>query len=306
MNKTLITIVGPTAIGKTSQSIEIAKHFKTEILSADSRQFFKEMTIGTAVPSEVELNEVTHHFIQNLSIKDDYDVGKFERDALLKIEELFKQHDTLVMVGGSGLYIDAVLYGLNDFPEIDPKIREELNSELQENGLESLQQRLKLLDFETFEKIDIQNPHRVIRALEVCEASGNKFSNFVNRPKPARPFHQILIGLTADRNIVYDRINTRVDLMIADGLVEEVKELYQFKDYNALNTVGYKEIFRFLDKEYSLEEAVSEVKKNTRRFAKRQLTWFKKNNRIKWYDYQVNAEEVISDIDLKIEKENIS
>lgn len=276
MNKYLITVVGPTAIGKTALSIKLAQHFKTEIISCDSRQFYKEMNIGTAVPSKEELQAAPHHFIQNRSIFDDYSVGQFEKDALLKLEELFENQNIVIMVGGSGLYVNAVLEGLDDFPKISPEIRSALNNRLEKEGIQTLQQQLKDLDQTSFNAIEIENPHRLIRALEICIGSGQPYSSFKNKEKTKRNFTPIKVGLAADRAIMYERINKRVDIMIEEGLVEEAKELHKHKQLNALQTVGYRELFEYFDGNHSLEFAISEIKKNTRRFAKRQVTWNKK------------------------------
>lgn len=301
MHKYLISIVGPTAIGKTALSIKLAKHFKTEIISADSRQFFKELSIGTAVPTQEELNSATHHFIHHKSIHDNYNVGAFEKDALQTLSTLFKSHDVVIMVGGSGLYIDAVTKGLDDFPEVDKSIRENLNKTLQLEGLLSLQQQLKQLDRESYHTIAIDNPHRVIRALEICIGTGKPYSSFLNKKKSERLFHTISIGLNADRDIIYNRINERVDDMISRGLLDEVKSLENFKHVNALNTVGYKELFKYLDNSWTLDFAISEIKKNTRRFAKRQLTWFKKDQSIIWFDYQTHSKSIILEIEHRIQ-----
>ncbi|PZD79554.1 tRNA (adenosine(37)-N6)-dimethylallyltransferase MiaA [Mesonia sp. K7] len=292
-NKHLISVVGPTAIGKTSTSIELASHFDSEIISADSRQFFKEMRIGTAVPSEEELATVPHHFIQQLSVEENYSVGDFERDALAKINELFHQHDILFLVGGSGLYINAINEGLDDFPEVPKAIREELNQVHQKKGIESLQERLKELDPAYYQKVDVHNPHRLIRALEICIATGKPYSSYRNHKKSKRSFQSIKIGIDAERQIIYDRINQRVDLMMENGLLEEVQNLLSRKHLNALNTVGYKELFAYLENEISLKKAIEEIKKNTRRFAKRQLTWFRKDETIKWFDYQEPTKNII-------------
>lgn len=293
MKKYLIAILGPTAIGKTALSVEIARYFDTEIISADSRQFFKEMNIGTAVPSGEELSAVPHHFIQHISVEEDYSVGDFERDAIQKIEMLFQQHQVLVMAGGSGLYVKAVTEGLDDFPEIDPEIRHKLIAHFKKDEIEWLQKKLEELDPEYYQHADIQNPHRLIRALEICIGTGKAFSSFLNKEKTKRTFQTIKIGLTADREIIYDRINLRVDLMIENGLVDEARRLYSKKDLNALNTVGYKELFKYFDGEWPLDKAVAEIKKNTRRFAKRQLTWFRKDEEINWFDYKTDPEEII-------------
>lgn len=291
-NNTLISIVGPTAIGKTSLSLALAKHFSTEIISADSRQFFKEMSIGTAAPTPEELAVAPHHFIHHKSIEEDYSVGDFERDALRQLEELFQEHEKVIMVGGSGLYVDAVTKGLDKFPEVDPTIRERLNVELQEHGIERLQQQLEKLDPEYFSEVDIHNPHRIIRALEICIGTGKAYSYFRKDQKSERFFRSIHIGLTAEREIVYERINRRVDLMMKEGLLEEARQLYPKRELNALNTVGYKELFKFFDGEWSLEQATAEIKKNTRRFAKRQFTWFRKNKDVTWFEYTTPTEEI--------------
>ncbi len=296
----LITIVGPTAIGKTALSIQLAKHFKTDIISCDSRQFYKEMTIGTAVPEVDELAAAKHHFIQNRSIFEDYNVGQFERDALHKLDELFLENNIQIMVGGSGLYVDAVLKGLDYFPEVDPNIRKELNLELETKGLKYLQEKLKELDIETYNTIEIENPKRVTRALEICIGSGTPYSTFKNKPKTPRNFTSIKIGLNADREIIYTRINKRVDIMIENGLLEEAKKLHKHKELNALKTVGYRELFSFFDEDFTKEFAISEIKKNTRRFAKRQLTWFKKDEETLWFDYQTDINAIISKISDKI------
>jgi tRNA dimethylallyltransferase len=296
-NKYLISIVGPTAIGKTALSIKLANHFNTEIISADSRQFFKEMTIGTAAPTPTELASAKHHFIHHKSIEDDYNVGAFEKEAISLLNELFKTTNIVIMVGGSGLYTDAVTKGLDDFPEIDSSIRLTLNKQLQSEGLEHLQNQLKKLDQKTYNSIAIDNPHRVIRALEVCIGTNKPYSSFLNNKKTERNFTTISIGLTADREIIYNRINKRVDLMLDDGLLEEVKQLLPKQQLNALNTVGYKELFKYLNNEWILDFAISEIKKNTRRFAKRQLTWFKKNKNTIWFDYTTNTNDIVKVIE---------
>jgi tRNA dimethylallyltransferase len=303
MKNTLITIVGPTAIGKTALSIKLANHFKSDIISCDSRQFFKEMTIGTAVPSADELSAAKHHFIQNRSIFDAYNVGEFERDALAKLEDLFLKNPIQIMVGGSGLYVDAVLKGLDYFPEVDPKIREDLTKELEEKGIESLQEKLQKLDIETYNTIALENPHRIMRALEICIGSGKTYSEFKNKPKEPRNFNVIKVGLTADREIIYNRINQRVDLMIENGLVEEAQNLHQHKELNALQTVGYRELFSFFEEDFTKEFAIAEIKKNTRRFAKRQITWFKRDEKTLWFDYKSDIEKIINEVENSIKNE---
>lgn len=297
---TLITIVGPTAIGKTALSIELAKHFNADIISCDSRQFYKEMTIGTAVPEKHELAAAKHHFIQNRSIFENYNVGDFEKDALKKLDELFKKNAIQIMVGGSGLYVDAVLKGLDYFPKVDKTIREKLNKTLEEKGLTHLQNQLKALDIETYNNIAIDNPQRVIRALEICIGTETPYSTYKNKPKTKRNFNSIKIGLTADRDIIYNRINQRVDLMMANGLLDEAKSLYEFKHLNALQTVGYRELFSFFNGEFDKDFAISEIKKNTRRFAKRQLTWFRKDGAIIWFDFKTSKNEILKELNNKI------
>lgn len=298
----LICIVGPTAIGKTALSIKLAQYFNTEIISADSRQFFKEMSIGTAAPSPDELASSKHHFIHHKSIDDNYNVGAFEKDVISLLDEKFKENSIMIMVGGSGLYLDAVTTGLDDFPVIDPNIRVELNQKLENQGLESLQKQLEILDKTSFDQISIDNPHRVIRALEICMGTGKPYSSFLKASNTKRDFDIIKIGLTAERDHIYHRINQRVDAMVAAGLVEEATSLLAFKHLNALNTVGYKEIFGFLEGAYSLDFAISEIKKNSRRFAKRQLTWFRKDDSIKWFHYETSTEDIITHIKNKTTK----
>ncbi|MCX7552179.1 tRNA (adenosine(37)-N6)-dimethylallyltransferase MiaA [Xanthomarina sp. F2636L] len=293
MEKCLIAIVGPTAIGKTALSIKLANYFRTEIVSADSRQFFKEMQIGTAAPTPTELAAATHHFIHHKSIEDQYNVGAFEKDALEVLEQLFNIHDVVIMVGGSGLYVDAVIYGLDRFPEVDSNIRLSLNKQLETEGLETLQKKLKALDPESYKNIAIDNPQRVIRALEICMGSGKPYSSFLNKEKVQRPFKTITIGLTAEREVIYNRINQRVDLMVQHGLIDEVKTLQDKQHLNALNTVGYKEVFKYLEGDWSLDFALSEIKKNSRRFAKRQLTWFRKKEDTMWFDFETPLDIII-------------
>lgn len=299
-DKFLISIVGSTAIGKTSLSIKLAQHFNTEIISSDSRQFYKEMRIGTAVPTQKELNDVPHHFIQNISIHTDYNVGQFEKDVLNKLNELYENQDVIVMVGGSGLYLDAVLKGLDYFPSVNPEIRVKLNQQLKKYGLSSLQEQLKELDMESFNSIEIENPHRIIRALEICIGTGKPYSFYKNKPKIKRNFTAIKIGLDAPREIIYDRINQRVDIMIDEGLLDEAKNLYQYRNLNALQTVGYKELFNYFDGDISLNAAIEEIKKNTRRYAKRQNTWFKKDKEIQWFGYKDSINQVLKYIELKL------
>jgi tRNA dimethylallyltransferase len=297
--KYLIVIVGPTAIGKTSTSIALAKYFNSEILSADSRQFYKEMTIGTAVPSPEELSEVPHHFIHHLSIDSEYSVGDFEKDAMQLLQEKFKKKDLMFLVGGSGLYIDAVLKGLDYFPDVDPEIRQGLNKLFLESGIAVLQKKLLQLDPDYYEIVDKHNAHRLIRALEICIGTGRPFSTFLGKQTTKRDFKILKIGLTADREILYERINKRVDLMMESGLLNEVKTLYEKRHLNALQTVGYKELFSFLTEEITLNKAVEEIKKNSRRYAKRQLTWLRKDEDIKWFEFNEDINHLIEYIKRK-------
>ena len=300
--KQLITIAGPTAIGKTALSIILANHFKCEIISCDSRQFFKEMTIGTAVPSNSELAAAPHHFIQNKSIFENYTVGDFEKEAIKKIDELFLTNDYVLLVGGSGLYVNAILKGFDEFPEIDPAIREAVNKQYEKLGIVYLQEQLKKLDLEYYQTITkdnpqtLQNPQRMMRFVEVCIGAGHPYSSFLNQKKKERIFTSTLIGLEAQRNILYNRINQRVDIMINEGLVAEAKGLYVNKELNALQTVGYRELFSHLDGDFSLAVAIEEIKKNTRRFAKRQLTWFKRDENTRWFDFETPYETIIEHI----------
>ena len=297
--KNLISIVGPTAIGKTTFAIAIAKHYKTEIISADSRQFYKEMSIGTAVPSHEELASVPHHFIQHKSIFEEYTVGDFEREAIEKLATLFEDNDIVVMVGGSGLYVDAIKDGLDNFPSIDPKIRESLNETLITEGILSLQERLKNLDSDYYGQVDLNNPHRLIRALEVCIGSGLPYTSFLKQKKPERNFNTITIALNAEREIIYNRINQRVEIMLEQGLLEEVASLKELQTLNAMQTVGYRELFSYFKGDIDLGTAIAEIKKNTRRFAKRQLTWLRKKEDILWIDYNYELNEILEKIEQK-------
>ncbi|GAB1309084.1 tRNA (adenosine(37)-N6)-dimethylallyltransferase MiaA [Urechidicola sp. KH5] len=297
----LISIVGATAIGKTALSIALAQHFSCPIISSDSRQFYKEIRIGTAVPSKDELTAAEHHFIQNRSIFEDYSVGQFEKDALSKIAELHKNNKVVVMVGGSGLYVDAVLKGLDYFPDVSSEIRTQLTNNLEKNGINSLQEQLKSLDPISYTSIEIENPHRLIRALEICIGTEKPFSYFKSKPKTPRPFKTIKIGLTAERETLYTRINKRVDIMIKEGLIEEAKSVYEHRSLNALQTVGYRELFEYFDDNISQEFAIEEIKKNTRRFAKRQGTWFRKDTEINWFDFKTPYSDIIEFINKSID-----
>lgn len=306
MNNYLVTIIGPTAIGKTSLSIALAKHFNCEILSCDSRQFYQEMKIGTAVPNSEELASAKHHFIQNKTIFENYSVGDFEQEAIQKLGELFLQNNIQIMVGGSGLYVDAVLKGFDDFPDIDKSIRTNLNSNFEVFGIDFLQLKLKELDAEYYKKLadknpqTLQNPQRMKRFVEVCIGTGKPYSSYLNQKKNNRNFTPIIIGLEAEREIMYDRINQRVDIMIKEGLLEEAKNLFPNKSLNALQTVGYRELFDYFDGKTTLEFAIEEIKKNTRRFAKRQLTWFKRTENVSWFDFKTDVNEIINTINSKL------
>ena len=275
-NKSLIYIAGPTAIGKTKISIELAKKLNTEIISCDSRQFYKELKIGTAPPTQEELSEVKHHFIQNKSINEIYTVGDFEKEAINKINALFNSYDKLIMVGGSGLYADAIMFGLDKFPKIPKEIRDQVNLFYKTHGLIALQELLLEKDPKYYTRIDKNNYVRLIRALEVCIYSGKPYSSFLGKIKGNRKFISKMAIIDLPREKLYEKINKRVDFMIKMGLEKEAKNLFNYRKYPALNTVGYKELFSFFEGKIKFEEAINEIKKNTRRYAKRQITWLKK------------------------------
>lgn len=297
--KYLITIVGPTAIGKTSLAICLANHYSCEIISADSRQFFKEMNIGTAVPSFEELSQAKHHFIQHRSIFENYSVGDFERDVIGKLTKIYKKNNFAILVGGSGLYIDAVLKGLDDFPEVSAEVRQNLQQKYEKEGIFFLQKKLQALDIEQFNNMDIHNPQRLMRALEVCISSGKPYSSFLKKNEKQRDFISIEIGLTASRLMVYERIQKRVDVMMNEGLLCEAQKLFQYRDLNALQTVGYRELFDFLEGKSSLSASVENIKTHTRQFAKRQYTWFLKNQNIQWFNFQQDINKIINFINQK-------
>jgi len=280
----LITLVGPTAIGKTDLAIQMAQHFGTEIISADSRQIFKEMSIGTAKPSPKDLNLVKHHFINSHSIHQDFSVGQFEKEGLAILTQILKTNKTAILAGGSGLYVNAITQGFDDLPVASPALRAQLNDAFGEKGISYLQEELQKLDPEYYAEVDINNPQRLIRALEVCLHTGNKFSALRKNQEKKRPFQIIKIGLKMEREALYERINRRVDLMMEAGLLEEVQALLPYRHLNALQTVGYQEIFDYLDGKCSLADAVSQIKQNTRRFAKRQMTWFNRDPEINWFE----------------------
>jgi tRNA dimethylallyltransferase len=302
----LITIIGPTAIGKTSLSIALAQHFGCDVISCDSRQFFKEMTLGTAVPSRKELATAPHHFIQNKSIFESYSVGDFEQEALAKLDELFQKNNIQIMVGGSGLYVDAVVKGFDDFPEIDASVRTQINAKFADVGIKYLQEQLQQLDPEHYSKIasenpqTLQNPQRMKRFVEVCIGTGKPYSSFIGKRKNTRNFTPIIIGLEADRAVLYERINERVDFMLKDGLLQEAQELFPNKELNALQTVGYRELFDYFEGKNSLEIAIEQIKMNTRRFAKRQMTWFKRTENVNWFDFTTKKTVIIKSLELMI------
>lgn len=298
--KTLISIVGTTGIGKTKLAIDLARHFNTEIISCDSRQFFKEMPIGTAAPSEDELALAKHHFVGQLSVKDYYSIGQFERDAAETLENLFKKHDTVIMAGGSMMYEKALLEGLNDLPEANAENQQKLDTIWKEEGIEKLQEILKELDPEYFENVDIHNQRRLLRAIDIIWQTGKTYTENISVSTSPRNFKTIRIGIEAPREMIYERINLRVDKMLEQGLLEEAKEMYllkktdEGKDLVSLNTVGYTELFNYFDGIWDYDFAVSEIKKNSRRFAKRQLTWYRKEENINWVNYQNPFEESLS------------
>ena len=292
MNKLLVVLAGPTAVGKTSCGIEVAEHFGTEIISADSRQIYRETTIGTAVPSYEELARVKHHFIQTVSVKDPYNASIFENQVLERLAELFKVQDLVLMVGGSGLYIDAVCEGIDDLPVVDPDLRKELQQKWKTEGLESLTQRLKRLDPVSYSKVDLRNHMRVLKALEISIQTGKPYSSFLSDTKKERPFHILRTALDTDREFLYRRINRRVDHMMEKGLMEEVKQVQHLRGYTAMKTVGYRELFQVLDGSLSLEEGVDLIKRNTRKFARKQLTWFRKGHGYQWFSPE-NCKELV-------------
>ena len=292
--KKLISIIGTTGIGKTKLAIEIAKHFETEIISCDSRQFFKEMNIGTATPSKEELAEVPHHFIQHLSVEDYYSIGQFEKDAIEKIEELFQKHNIVVLVGGSMMYEKAVIGGLHDLPEANEENQHKLEQILEEDGIEKLQHILKELDPEYFDKVDRDNPRRLFRAIDIIWQTGKTYSKNIAPQMNQRDFEVIRIGLQAPRETIYERINQRVDLMVENGLLNEAESLIPFKNNLALKTVGYSELFKYFGRIWTLDFALEEIKKNSRRFAKRQLTWYRKEENINWVNFENSVQESLS------------
>ncbi len=281
--KKLVIVPGPTAVGKTSTCIKLAKNYDSEIISADSRQFYRELKIGTAAPTWQELNEIPHHLVGHLSVTEYYNASMFEQDALGILKDLFQKHDIVFMTGGSGLYINAVCDGIDDLPRVDPEIRQNLLSRLEKEGLESLRKELKILDPGYYKIVDLKNPKRILKGLEISIMTGKPYSSFLTREKKERPFSIQKIGLNLDREELYQRINQRAIKMVEDGLVEEAGTLLPYKNLNALNTVGYKEIFAYLDGQYTLNQAIDLIQRNTRRYARKQITWFRKDPAIQWF-----------------------
>ena len=289
-NKNLIYIAGPTGVGKTAFSIELAKKLKTEIISCDSRQFYKELEIGTCPPTKHQLNEIKHHFIHNKSIHDKYNVGLYEKDAIHIINSLFENKEYLILVGGSGLYADSVIYGIDEFPEIPEKIRDEITREYKDKGISYLQEELKKLDKEYYKIVDIKNQSRIIRALEIIKFTGSKFSSLRKHTEKKREFKTKVVLLECSREVLYDKINRRVDVMISNGLEEEAFKLQKHSNLNTLNTVGYKEFFDYFENKLSYDEAIDKIKQNTRNYAKRQITWLKKYKNSKKINIEKNFE----------------
>lgn len=282
--KSLIVLVGPTGVGKTETSLALAEHFHAPILNADSRQIYKGMTVGTAAPTLEERSRAEHHFVQFLNPGDYYSAAQFEMDAMALLEDLFQKHDYVLLSGGSMMYIDAVCHGIDDIPTVDDVTRKMMLERYEKEGLEPLVQELRVLDPEYYQIVDLKNPKRVIHALEICYMTGKTYSSFRTNTKKQRPFHIVKVGLRREREVLYDRINRRVTKMIQDGLEEEVKALLPFRNTNSLNTVGYKEMFAYFDGKMSLEEAADKIRQNSRIYSRKQMTWFKRDNQIKWFE----------------------
>lgn len=300
MKKTLVVLLGPTAVGKTELSLKLAERLQSPILSADSRQLFAELKIGTAAPTPEQLARVKHYFIGNLHLTDYYSAAQYEQDVLREMEVLFQTHDTLLMTGGSMMYIDAVTKGIDEIPTVDDETRQMLKEHFEKDGLDALVKELKVLDPEYYNVVDLKNHKRVVHALEICYMTGKTFTSFRKAEVKERPFHIVMVGLQRPREELFERIGQRVDQMMADGLLEEVRQVLPFKELNSLNTVGYKEIFNYLDGEWPLELAVEKIKRNTRVYAKKQMTWFKKNERIKWF-HPDEVEAIMQYIDEQIQ-----
>ncbi|MCF8357812.1 MAG: tRNA (adenosine(37)-N6)-dimethylallyltransferase MiaA [Prolixibacteraceae bacterium] len=299
MTKNLILILGPTAIGKTRVSIQIAKHFNTEIISADSRQIYRELSIGTALPNAQQLHTVKHHLIHNHSIHEYYNAAHYEKEALEKIEHLFQKNDTVIMTGGSMLYIDVVCNGIDDLPDVDPEIRENLTKRFQNEGLENLRLELKKIDPAYYKTADLKNPKRILHALEIFYTTGKTYSSMLTRKKVNRDFNIVKIGLNTNRQFLHERINKRVDEMIENGLIKEARSVFPYCHLNSLNTVGYKELFLHFENKLTLNEAIERIKRNTRRYARRQITWFRKDKEITWFEPE-EVKEIINNIETKL------
>ena len=297
MKKLLVFVVGPTAIGKTSTAIDLATHFNTEIISCDSRQFYKEMNIGTAKPSPNEIKKIKHHLVGNISVKNNYNISEFINDSDVILKSILDEKGIAILVGGSGLYIESLIFGIDQVPEVNIDLRNKLNNDLKNNGIKFMQDWLRKLDPEVLDKIDTKNPRRVIRALEICITSKKKYSQIINKTKKKPKYDFLCIGLDCNRKELYEIINKRVDNMILNGLVDEVKSLYKFRESNALNTIGYKEIFEYLEGKDSLENCIEKIKVNSRRYAKRQLTWFRSKSYVKWFK-KPKVEEIVNYIEI--------
>jgi len=295
MRNTLIVLIGPTGVGKTELSLSIAEHFNTCIISADSRQLFADLKIGTAAPTPDQLARVPHHFVGTLQLTDYYSAAQYESEVLSRLEELFQQHPVVILTGGSMMYVDAICKGIDDIPTVDKETRELMLQRYEEEGLEKLSAELKILDPEYYKVVDLKNPKRVIHALEICYMTGKTYTSFRTRNTKERPFHIIKIGLTRDREELYERINRRVDEMMKEGLLEEARSVYEYKHLNSLNTVGYKEIFQYLDGEWTLDFAIEKIKQNSRIYSRKQMTWFKRDEDITWF-HPNQKEEIINHI----------
>lgn len=296
---TLIVLIGPTGVGKTELSLRMAEHFHTHIISSDSRQLYADLKIGTAAPTAEQLRRVPHHFVGTLQLTDYYSAAQYESEVLAVLDDLFKQHETVLLTGGSMMYVDAICKGIDDIPTVDAETRALMLHRYEEEGLERMCAELKLLDPEYYKIVDLKNPKRVIHALEICYMTGKTYTSFRTQQKKARPFRIVKIGLTRDRTELYERINRRVDLMIEEGLVEEAKAVYPYRHLNSLNTVGYKEIFKYLDGEWELPFAIEKIKQNSRIYSRKQMTWFKRDQEIQWF-HPAQEEEILAYLHSKI------
>ena len=291
---TLLVLLGPTGVGKTKLSLSLAEHFGCPIVSSDSRQFYRELKIGTAAPTEKELNRVKHYFVGSHSIHDEYNAGQYEQDAIKLLDELFQQHKVVLLVGGSMMYIDAICNGMDEIPTVDAETRAYWQKQFSEFGLEFIQSELKKLDPLHYDQVDLQNPKRILHALEICTITGNPYSELRTGVRKARSFNILKVGLNRPRPDLYERINTRVEIMMREGLLQEAEQFYKFKELNTLNTVGYKELYEYMDGNWTLDFAINMIKQDSRRYAKRQLTWFNRDKEILWY----HPQELESNIEL--------